>query len=340
MTTAKTRDRPLLRLAARIAERLSPRPAVPAPMSDPFAARLRLVADKSRLLAHAQAKGWGRAAAELRGDLAYQLDRLAEQSRSAAEALRRPVRPAPRPAEVLGELRQLAEEFDDVRCDLKAGTVSAVVGPVTLEGVRLGRFRLVLDLSRLGPDADAGAVRAEALDPNPASSDAGVTHPHVRDGRICAGEGEAPVRTALREGRLSDAFLILRGVLYHYAEDSPYVRLDEWDGTACSSCGDRVAAGDSYHCDGCGDDVCDGCSSVCRHCDEVRCDGCLEPCAACRSRCCSGCREATGPDDREVCPACRRSCPECGGEFVQDELDAATGRCAGCAENAAEAAVA
>jgi hypothetical protein len=337
MRTRKQGDprRPLLRLASRIAARLSAAPPG-GPLGGELDRRRETVAAKARLLALAEARGWGRAAESLRDDLAYHLGRLAEEARAAADRLRRPRPAPPRIGDVLGELRQLAEEFDDVRLDARAGAVSAVVGPVTLGDVGLGRFRLSLDVGGLGPCCGAGCVRAEALDPNPASCDRTVTHPHVRDGRVCAGEGEQAAAAALREGRIFDAFAVLRGVLMHYAEDSPYVRLDAWDGSSCDACGTTVPSGDTYFCGGCHSDVCDGCSSVCRCCEDVRCDGCLDPCPACRRRCCSACREATGPDDREVCPDCRKKCPDCEEEFVKDELHAESGLCDECREKRAQ----
>jgi hypothetical protein len=328
--------RPLLRLAARIAARLSAGPAG-GPLGGELPRRQETVAAKSRLLETCEARGWGRAAEGLRDDLAYHLGRLSAEASAAADRLRRPRPAPPRAAEVFEELRQLAEEFGDVRLEPRAGTVSAVVGPVTLGRVDLGRFRLALDISRLGPASSAGDVRVEALEPRPAASDRSVTHPHVRDGRICAGEGEPAVSAALRQGRLFDAFALLRGVLSHYARDSPYARLDAWDGRPCDSCGSDVPADDSYSCSRCGSEVCGGCSSVCGGCDETRCDGCLSPCPACRRPRGPACLEAAGPDDRRVCRGCRRDCPGCGETFVGDELHAQSGLCDACRE-AAESA--
>ena len=55
--------------------------------------------------------------------------------------------------------------------------------------------------------------RVVALDPHPAGSDESVTHPHVRDEQLCAGDAAAAIRSALAGGRICDFFLLVRSVL-------------------------------------------------------------------------------------------------------------------------------
>ena len=96
--------------------------------------------------------------------------------------------------------------------------------PITLEGVYLGPFsiRLNVDLLEAGR-TDASAFQAVALDPHPASSSDTTTHPHVRDDYLCAGEASEPISAALREGRVADAFLLVRSVLTNYNRSSPFI---------------------------------------------------------------------------------------------------------------------
>jgi len=273
----------------------------------------------------------------------YSLSRLARESvitmpllKDLVERLRRPLAPLPRLIDVFAELRQLESEFDDFAIDLKLRTVSAVVGPVVLEGVRLGRFRLTLDVGRLEPDSHDGCFLVDALEPNPAAGERNITHPHVSDGRVCAGEAEIPFAAALRQGRLFDAFALLRAVLNHYAPDSPYVPLKDWGGVNCPECGKSGPADELTSCMSCRREVCNDCSSYCRCCDTTRCDDCLEPCEVCRLQCCGGCLEEL--DERNVCEHCRKACKECGDTFATDRLDRTTGLCKGCRESAEDEA--
>jgi len=334
MNDARTRQRPLLRLAARVVERLSPRSD-----DDPIAAvtQMHRIADeKARLLQRASANGWAGAVGDLRIELTDRLERLVASAKSTIESLRRRPAPPPRLSDVFAELRQLESEFDDFAIDLKLRTVSAVIGPVVLEGVRLGRFRLTLDVGKLEPDSHDGCFLVDALEPNPAAGERNITHPHVSDGRVCAGEAEIPLVAALRQGRLFDAFALLRAVLNHYAPDSPYVSLDTWGGVNCPECGKSGPADELTSCMSCRREVCNDCSSYCRCCDTTRCDDCLEPCEVCRLQCCGGCLEEL--DERHVCEHCRKACKECGEPFATDRLDRATGVCKGCRLSAADEA--
>src|SRR5678815_5899637 len=97
------------------------------------------------------------------------------------------------------------------------------------------RDRLYLD--RMAEHADASALDIVAIDPNPAATSEDTTHPHVRDHQLCAGDATVPIKAALREGRICDAFLAVNAVLHHYNPGSAYVSLDEWSGTPCADCG-------------------------------------------------------------------------------------------------------
>jgi hypothetical protein len=65
----------------------------------------------------------------------------------------------------------------------------------------------------------------EAVDPNPATNDEEVTHPHVKSNGLCAGDATVPIQAALQDGRICDAMLLVNAVLQHYNPASPYVSL-------------------------------------------------------------------------------------------------------------------
>lgn len=199
-----------------------------------------------------------------------------------------PLAPVPSLAELLAELRQLEAEFEQVEIDTKGGTLSVFTEPLVLEGVHLGAFALRLDLKRLACRRGNYALEVVAQDPNVPSADTSVTHPHVRDERLCAGDATVPLARALAQGRLADAFQLVSAVLHTYNRSSAYVQLEEWEGRLCEDCGDSCLAEEAWHCEGCGRDFCGECIHGCGRCGRMRCMACL--------------REAE--EDRKLCRAC------------------------------------
>ncbi len=100
--------------------------------------------------------------------------------------------------------------------------------------VYLGEFEIQLQLAGQGESHDHEELyRIVAVDPHPATSDESVTHPHVRDECLCAGEAGAAICSALTSGRICDFFLLVRSVLKEYNPKSPFVPLDKWNGICC-----------------------------------------------------------------------------------------------------------
>ena len=266
----------------------------------------------------ARRHGWMLAAAKVQEDLLYPLRRIATL---AQEALQSPVPLPPLPSlqVVIDDLRQLEDEFDQYRLEPRKGLIAVITDVIVLEDIYLGRFSIELRLSRLTEACDSSAFEIVAKDPNPAAGNQAVTHPHVRDRIICAGDAAVPISQALREGRICDAFLLISSVLHQYNAASPYVALSEWEGQSCADCDQVVLGDDLYHCDRCGSDYCDNCISCCDVCDQSCCQSCLE-------------REHNS--DRQLCSHCRDTCPECGETFGSAVLAKQEGGlCPTCHEN-------
>lgn len=204
--------------------------------------------------------------------------------------------------ELLAELVAITKDFDDVEFLPRPDLLCAVTPPVELENVELGRFRIELELGRL---PQTNCLRVLALDPNPADSDSSVTHPHVRYQRLCAGDGDAPLRRALEQRRLYDACVLVRQILQSYGPDSAYVTLDRWHGSSCEDCGSYLPAEESTYCQACESNVCFDCSSCCERCHSSFCCGCLSDCPSCGHTTCHNCQEACAGCRREVCLDCR-----------------------------------
>jgi len=265
--------------------------------------------------------------ADLRAELGRRLRDVTAQVAELGDATV-PPDPPPDRRHWLGELRQLEAEFGAVTIRWRDRVLRVATEPVVLEGVDLGPFAIEFGWGGRG----LRAFDVVALEPNPASGREDTVHPHVEGKRLCAGEAAEPIRTALDEGRLADAFLLVQSVLVNYNPHSAYVPLAEWAGFRCTHCGARGRPGSAGSCDACDADLCGDCSDACAHCSDTRCPGCLESCDRCEDRCCSACLSTVA--GQRVCPDCRTTCPSCGTRTVRDDPD--DDRCPACIRAATE----
>ena len=324
-------DRIMRRLAARLADAWSP-PAGGGtvgeawPLLESAWERLRRAQRRAAFAeSHRLAGVLPGCVEEVRAALRYVAFLAEQEERFAASP---PAASPPAFADWLADLRQLEEEFGEIKIDLRAGTLTVVTEPVELQGIELGPFALVCTWAGAGiPKAPHFEV--VALAPNRPTGRHDVTHPHVQNDAVCLGEAQASFAAALAAGRLADCCALLRGVLANYNPDSAYVELDLWDGVRCGDCGSTVERDATYSCDGCDGTVCCDCLGSCKVCGTDRCPGCLASCAACNESVCPACLAASATPRRRVCPDCLRPCAECGRKFGRDELTAAK-RCPGC----------
>ena len=329
------RNSPLYPAARQLLRRLALRDIPPSTSLrdaiEPVADSHARLARNWRLLQTAERRGWRVAAGRLRDELTLDArnlhDRVDELVRRSESFDRSGLQENPRPLQpslalLIDELRQLEDEFEQVRYELRERRIIAHTEPIELDGLALGRFAIELHLDRFGHGPEYSCFRCTALDPNPASSNASVTHPHVQDGGLCAGDATVPIATALRQGRICDAFCLVRAVLQEYNPHSPYVSIEDWDGVRCHDCEGGVDRDDLNYCEGCSHEVCSDCYSCCEICNSGCCNGCLEEDPVSHRSCCSSCRH--------ICATCNRTvdsdsfveetklCPEC--EVKRKEL--------------------
>ncbi len=271
------------------------------------------IQDASHRLQLATERRWLAAAGNILFRLRFDLKELECEVASAVRELDRAHVDSPTYRDVYGEVQALQQEFGEVNCDAKDRSLIVVTEPIALEDIDLGRFELRLELDRVAEGEQADCLRVVALDPNPAATDDSVTHPHVNDERLCAGDATGPMRAALVAGRLCDFFMLARSVLNTYNASSAYVRLEQWDGRPCQDCGYTMNDDDSYWCEGCENEFCDECFSCCCSCDASRCRGCLTSCTACEEYSCIGCLEPCTECGEVCCPACLKEkvCSSC-----------------------------
>ena len=227
---------------------------------------------------------------------------------------------APALNDIVAELHHVEQEFGELIFDFKAGTASIKTDCIVLEGMSLGPFEICLSLNNIGKMATDSPYRVIALEPNPAGSDADVTHPHVRYERLCEGDGFIPIQKAIQQGRLNDFFTIVTQILQTYNPDSPYVSLDDWEGVFCYDCGYTTSGDDRYFCEYCERDFCSNCSTWCKLCDVTICLGCSIECPVC---------------NQTVCKDCTTMCAECEETFCKDCVNE-DGLCETCQENRKE----
>ncbi|MCA9235485.1 MAG: hypothetical protein KDA44_08425 [Planctomycetales bacterium] len=277
---------------------------------------------RRRLRARAVRCGWRHAAAVLQRRLASDVDELLRALSACRDDLATPV--AAPGAVSWGDLYRdvcaLDTEFEAVALDAAGDELAVVTDPVVLEGRELGRFELRLALTDRA--RSQLPLRVIALDPQPARSNDDVTHPHISGEALCAGEGLAPLKAALRDGRLGDVFQIAARVLATYNPGSAYVALEDWDGVRCPACDDTVEKDGLAVCRACRRELCCDCAGVCHGCDESLCDDCSADCGDCGAEC---------------CPECLEPCVGCQTFYCQECLDEQS-QCAACREPADAAA--
>jgi hypothetical protein len=222
-------------------------------------------------------------------------------------------RRAPCMREIVAELRALEQEFGALSFDRESSTLTVGTEPIELEGICLGAFEIRLHLGEFRDLDSRRPYSVVALEPNPAACNESVTHPHVRDEQLCEGDGTGAVRAALLAGRLCDFFLLVTSVLGTYNPDSPFVKLEEWEGRPCYDCGCMTGEDDRWICHCCEREFCERCIASCRECDIGACLSCLSCCPSCEEYVCGGCQEKCGECGRWFCTSCLSDglCTEC-----------------------------
>ncbi len=201
---------------------------------------------------------------------------------------------------------------------------------ITLGDICLGAF--AIDLKQKGNGISIQRFEIVALQPEPASTDSTVTHPHVKDGELCAGDAKVPIKAALESGRITDAFLLIQSTLLTYNSRSAYVKLDQWHGISCSDCSRTINPDDSYSCQGCDHHLCDQCYSSCSSCSSTFCPECIRGCSSCKCSYCDACLELSARTDKPLCCDCRTSCDRCGNVLSTDEIDEDAQVCLDCVD--------
>jgi len=225
----------------------------------------------------------------------------------------KPLKEIPKLLQLVDALNGLQAEFGDIEFDASKNTISVITEPITLEDVYLGPFKIQLELNKLDQLYNSSPYSIIALEPNPASTDQVVTHPHVSGEKLCEGEGSAAIKTALEEGRICDFFTIVRSILNTYSPDSPYVALHDWDGATCYDCGYTMNSEDTYYCEYCEQNYCSECSTYCRHCEETICLGHSGQCSYCEEMLCRNCVSECEECGKMFCQSCLEDdlCPNC-----------------------------
>ena len=272
-----------------------------------------------RQLCICESRSWNAASAKLSDNIHTELAQMRYVMPDITRTLETQNDEVPVVSEIYWELVQTGEEFHGLNYDKTAAVLSVTTEPIELEEVYLGKFEIQLYISNLSDTAHRNPYQVEALDPHPATGNESVTHPHVSDKHLCAGDGSTALHTALTSGRICDFFVLARSVLTNYNSSSPYVKIEEWDGAPCYDCGYVTSEDDRFWCASCENDFCEECISSCRVCEESHCRNCLEECEACGDLVCSSCTRHCSNCNKSICKFCfeEAQCPCL--EEIEDE---------------------
>ena len=266
-------------------------------------------------------RGWSAAATRLTWRLENRLRDIPHAAKQAFQMIFNSRNQLASLRQVFEEMTQLQREFGRIECNLQKRTVSVFSDPIELEGTFLGDFEIRLEIEKLSQLQDSSAFRVIALNPHSAATNDSVTHPHVSEEYLCAGDANVALVQALATGRICDAFLLVKSVLETYNPSSPYVSLDDWQGISCYDCGYVTDEENIFYCETCDQSFCDDCFSYCRSCHTSLCQGCLSECPVCEEPVCEGCMSVCSECDEAMCILCLEDgiCSSCKEEMEADD---------------------
>ena len=155
--------------------------------------------------------------------------------------------------------------------------------------VDLGRFEIVFPSGQHNNE-NKNWPRIIAIDPNYATNEYGeeteYPHPNVDGSGICMGSGLTALEKAMESHRYCDAAMLVNAVLFNEHSESPYWRLDRWNGEGgieCADCNHFSAPDETIYCECCGSQYCFNCSFTCYYCNQSTCYSDQYECDSCSS---------------------------------------------------------
>ncbi|MBA7577970.1 hypothetical protein ES708_19826 [subsurface metagenome] len=273
--------------------------------------KMELLHSAKRRLACCHNRHWHTATEKIMSSVSSLLADIPNYLYQPEQAIKLSNIPLPSLKEVYCDLLQADEEFGGLMYHTEGDLLTVTTEPIELDGVYLGPFEIQLHIPSVAEMRCNSIYRIVALEPHPATSNDSVTHPHVSDERLCAGDAEAAINAALSSGRICDFFQLVSSVLSNYNPGSPYVSLENWNGYSCYECGYLANEEDSYTCQGCDNWFCSECVSFCPICDDSFCRLCMELCPVCTNLACKYCMT--------ICPDCET--PICRNCYENDECN-------------------
>jgi len=277
-------------------------------------------ARQSKLFFISTQKQWFGSAEKIRTRISRDLNDFSIHLQKFKDLINHDETKLPKLSDIYQDIIQLEQEYSGLNINLEKKTISVITDYIELDEIPLGTFEIKLHIDKINNLYKEPPYRVIALEPNPASNDSDVTHPHVSHDVLCEGDGYIPIRRAIEQGRIFDFFSLIDNILQNYNPDSPYIPLDEWEGNSCYDCGYTVSYDESYYCERCDQTFCSGCSTYCQKCDTTICMGCSYQCPSC---------------EEPVCNRCVAKCEECEGIYCEDCLNE-EGLCSDCEEQRKE----
>lgn len=145
--------------------------------------------------------------------------------------------------------------------------VECETDPVSFKNVKLGKFKVTLDIPhyRLNFNYDGvhllgfpyNFLSIKAIKPNYSFTDPVLFHPHISDGMICLGDAHYPVENCIRDRQLEYALTLIDNMLRSDGEDTNEL-IDRWNNYVCYNCKADSKKEPSF-CEICSEDACKKC---------------------------------------------------------------------------------
>jgi hypothetical protein len=216
---------------------------------------------------------------------------------------------------IVSELIALMENFNGI--NFSNDTLTVEMGPFIIKDVNFGNFQVKLHVTECYRISYNICAHAYAVTPNYSPGDSECTHPHVRNGDVCIGNGATPLNNAATEGRLQDYFEIVRSVLSTYNDADPYMKIIAWTGKRCRSCNRHYEPEDrnNLKCTICKIQYCSYCTRQCCSASELTCFSCVPNNFKCKY--CGA----------SLCAECLKICERCNKRLCNSHLDYYHHRC-------------
>ena len=226
---------------------------------------------------------------------------------------------------IFKDLIVLRKEFESVTWHTEKKELTVTTNPIILidkynKPRNFGSMTICLiirqAIKRISREQATGGYFISPITPYYAKNcDESYFHPHISDNILCEGEAKTAITQCLSDFRFLDFFSIILNTLKTYNPNSPYKKLEYWDGIKCIECGEIIDSDEDdenhYTCFSCKEPLCDDCCRTCNNCHRTFCSDHGEVCSICGTYNCSCCMVSCAVCNKPICVNCYKVCTIC-----------------------------